>query len=295
MGVDRAPGPSWRRPRRVPHARGGGPRNHLLELARAACSPRAWGWTEDNWANNPKSGVFPTRVGVDRTHGQGLDRAVSVPHARGGGPSRALVTSPAARCSPRAWGWTEGEHRPPPLRMCSPRAWGWTGVQSPTGLVPVVFPTRVGVDRSLSRPQTAGGSVPHARGGGPSDGYAVPEGNQCSPRAWGWTGRRRTQTHLPGVFPTRVGVDRYTSSARTGKRSVPHARGGGPEYSLRATTLSQCSPRAWGWTERIAGTDGFAKCSPRAWGWTAERSQAVRGPGVFPTRVGVDRRRGGDL
>ena len=95
------------------------------------------------------------------------------------------------------------------------------------------------------------------------------------------------------VFPTRVGVDRYPLHC--------------------PARLAPFSPHAWGWTAIGAQVSRREMAfSPHAWGWTALRQTCrlvslcfphTRGGGplnqcgdrrirsVFPTRVGVDRRR----
>ncbi len=76
------------------------------------------------------------------------------------------------------------------------------------GMVNVVFPTRVGMDRSLERRLRRCRSVPHTRGDGPSS----------------VENRRR----FFFVFPTRVGMDRG--------------------FKFRDYASALCSPHAWGWT-----------------------------------------------
>ena len=49
----------------------------------------------------------------------------------------------------------------------------------------LMFPTCVGVNRSISMRHTAGRNVPHVRGGEPAAVEAVESGQKCSPRAWG--------------------------------------------------------------------------------------------------------------
>ena len=95
--------------------------------------------------------------------------------------------------------------------------------------IPGVFPTRVGVDRSLL--------------------FITLLHYPFSPRAWGWTAGIQFRHEHEYVFPTRVGVDRMSAKAIEPPKMF--------------------SPRAWGWTEQLARSTGKS--------------------GVFPTRVGVDR------
>ena len=72
----------------------------------------------------------------------------------------------------------------------------------------------------------------------------------------------------PGVFPTRVGVDRLRMSIATAIISFPHTRGGGPAIGV-ANPIEE-------------------KFSPHAWGWTTGKRLRDYAEAVFPTRVGVD-------
>ena len=54
----------------------------------------------------------------------------------------------------------------------------------------------------------------------------------------------------PGIghngVPTRVGVNRMTSTVVALRLGCPHARGGEPDVMKAAAALAQLSPRAWG-------------------------------------------------
>ncbi len=208
VGVDRNTVAAVRHRAGVPHARGGGPPAGRACRSGHQCSPRAWGWTAYPRQRRPQRCVFPTRVGVDRVGALGHWMRGRVPHARGGGPSM----------------MHGGCHE----TQCSPRAWGWTGSELGRRLARVVFPTRVGVDRGRRRLPGMRGRVPHARGGGPNGGQTSNIYTLCSPRAWGWTVFTDDDVLCPDVFPTRVGVDRWTPRATCSTPGVPHARGGGP-------------------------------------------------------------------
>ncbi len=73
--------------------------------------------------------VFPTCVGVDRLSGVVHSCFAGIPHVRGGGPSQICNRTSVYPYSPRAWGWTDlAKHKAQWLQ---------------------VFPTCVGVDRSV--------------------------------------------------------------------------------------------------------------------------------------------------
>ncbi len=73
-----------------------------------------------------------------------------------------------------------------------------------------------------------------------------------------------------GVFPTGVGVDRFTFILDKRPMGFPHRRGGGPSW--------------------VAGIWNSGAFSPQAWGWTVLDRTLASMVSVFPTGVGVDRR-----
>jgi len=235
---------------RVPHASGDGPQVPPDGIADPQCSPREWGWTAIPGSPATRSGVFPTRVGMDRLARRYPNGAHGVPHASGDGPTSAAVASITGTCSPREWGWTDDRQR------LARRDW--------------VFPTRVGMDRSMPISSLDPKCVPHASGDGPISPWPICRTGTCSPREWGWTDIVRALRSNAGVFPTRVGMDRLPVLHRPVVDRVPHASGDGPSAIQKKRGSPKCSPREWGWTElwMVAGQD----------------------LDVFPTRVGMDRR-----
>ena len=249
VGMDRRWGPGRRRPERVPHGRGDGPPPSRLAELRRWCSPRAWGWTGQVSPDFSARIVFPTGVGMDRLACRPPPTRSGVPHGRGDGPRSPRASKSALRCSPRAWGWTD--------------------LTSGGMMTAAVFPTGVGMDRTLRNFPRPLSSVPHGRGDGPGGSPTTTPATRCSPRAWGWTVVIRSHNSEDLVFPTGVGMDRRPSTAATYPFRVPHGRGDGPGCRFGKPVCQLCSPRAWGWTE----------CH-------------LAGPGkehVFPTGVGMDR------
>ncbi len=196
--------------------------------------------------------------------------------------------------------------------MCSPRTWGWTCLSSSSSMSAYVFPTHVGMDRPCARHARSRRGVPHARGDGPGTDADPQLPRTCSPRTWGWTALARVDADLAGVFPTHVGMDRFIAKRAAPLPRVPHARGDGPPTSRIAKSRDACSPRTWGWTaigsdvapasERVPHARGDGPhavdssldshlCSPRTWGWTVGLIAAKTRIVVFPTHVGIDRRR----
>ena len=136
-----------------------------------------------------------------------------------------------------------------------------------------MFPTPVGMDRTGRCAWLGPFGVPHARGDGPSELARGGERVVCSPRPWGWTGRKPLLGLFRPVFPTPVGMDRPVDPNEARRFGVPHARGDGPPVDdARANACL---------------------CSPRPWGWTAVTRQIAPDVGVFPTPVGMDRGRAG--
>ena len=88
-----------------------------------------------------------------------------------------------------------------------------------------------------------------------------------SPRTWGCTWRFHGQVIEGSVFPTHVGVYRWSHRRAIADRRFPHARGGVPGGGRTKRRLMTFSPRTWGCTFRVA--------------------QRPIGQWVFPTHVGV--------
>ena len=168
VGMDRSRSTLSSGRARVPHARGDGPTGIVWTNEAHACSPRAWGWTGQTLCRPKLSGVFPTRVGMDRPSRPARGWRVRVPHARGDGPVYVVALAAFSNVFPTRVGMDRTAARQWSLnKPCSPRAWGWTANGRTKRAVQAVFPTRVGMDRLTQ-------SYDFRR-------------IACSPRAWGWT------------------------------------------------------------------------------------------------------------
>ena len=68
--------------------------------------------------------------------------------------------------------------------------------------------------------------IPHVCGGEPQ--MTAPRSTSAlySPRVWGWTERHFREGQAVQVFPTCVGVNRYTKSAIRFAHCIPHVCGG---------------------------------------------------------------------
>ncbi len=251
VGMDRSPRRGRCRCARIPHARGDGPGATQWRSAYPQYSPRPWGWTAVVPGAAPARRVFPTPVGMDRTMTADEVCCACIPHARGDGP----------RCGCLTW---------PPL-WYSPRPWGWTVFAHPPVLAAAVFPTPVGMDRWRGEQTRWQRGIPHARGDGPAAENCGGDNPRYSPRPWGWTDAMTRLTFGLPVFPTPVGMDRGSRLEPALRQSIPHARGDGPVPLELVVSIERYSPRPWGWTG-ASGTGGEHRA-------------------VFPTPVGMDRRR----
>ena len=211
-----------------PHARGDGPVSPRLAKRWLAFSPRAWGWSAHPHSHRHPRWVLPTRVGMVRIRERVGPWQYSSPHARGDGPYLNCMGIEPTEFSPRAWGWS-GQFACRVSRQA-------------------VLPTRVGMVRQAAVVSAVGSSSPHARGDGPSirDIDGILDG--FSPRAWGWSAKRKRESGLIAVLPTRVGMVRISSPPRSRRVSSPHARGDGPCYEIYNGGQIEFSPRAWGWS-----------------------------------------------
>ena len=151
-----------------------------------------------------------------------------IPHTRGDGP---MICRRSSRWS-----------------MYSPHAWGWTNRRIMPRKLPIVFPTRVGMDRDQYLSYDWRNSIPHTRGDGPSTLPRSMYARMYSPHAWGWTGAGRRREGGVHVFPTRVGMDHPVRIPEQAGSRIPHTRGDGPLDLLQVTAHLKYSPHAWGWT-----------------------------------------------
>lgn len=91
-----------------------------------------------------------------------------------------------------------------------------------------VFPTRVGVYRSLRRTAPAAASLPHTRGVCRTAPATRSPTAKSSPHPWGSLHVFRLFSRLEEFFPTCVGVCLADGSGLGESRNTPHFRGGRP-------------------------------------------------------------------
>ena len=92
--------------------------------------------------------------------------------------------------------------------MCSPHTWGWPVLATDKFDYRYVFPTHVGMARSVFCEANSRNCVPHTRGDGPHIvNHSIPSG-KCSPHTWGWPKVAEDKIAVEEVFPTHVGMAR---------------------------------------------------------------------------------------
>ena len=92
--------------------------------------------------------------------------------------------------------------------------------------LPLVFPTRVGMNRLDLGQEQVSERVPHTRGDEPAALTVI--------------------FQVPDVFPTRVGMNRVEWAGTSARTRVPHTRGDEPRTTKIISHLNLCSPHAWG-------------------------------------------------
>ena len=133
----------------------------------------------------------------------------------------------------------------------------------------IVFPTRVGMFRNIFPPRGDLVGFPHTRGDVPRCAAEIAARLEFSPHAWGCSVDRLLWPPPTPVFPTRVGMFRPSSTARSRRARFPHTRGDVPSKV------------------HIMGVE--IPFSPHAWGCSEGLEMATEYDLVFPTRVGMFR------
>ena len=92
---------------------------------------------------------------------------------------------------------------------------------------------------------------PHMRGDGPSDNVRRFANKKFSPHAWGWSAEGAAVWDALGVFPTCVGMVRFTEGEKDYDSGFPHMRGDGPRAAKQWDMPTEFSPHAWGWSATL--------------------------------------------
>ena len=170
--------------------------------------------------------VFPTPVGVFPGYTAHPRILSGLPHARGG------VSCQVVRLSR--------------IEPSSPRPWGCFRKRALKKLLPLVFPTPVGVFLSRNAQRSGISRLPHARGGVSDWPDGLLFATQSSPRPWGCFQMSATEYLIDAVFPTPVGVFLSFSVSFALSIGLPHARGGVSGVLVDQRYWPVSSPRPWG-------------------------------------------------
>ncbi len=171
---------------RLPHARGGVSRDYAGARRQRRSSPRPWGCFCAADHTSAPSTVFPTPVGVFPSQKACLVVSRRLPHARGGVSGAFTVWKKGGQVFPTPVGVFLMTVRLKsldgslpharggvslsaiPHSRCSrssPRPWGCFPLHSVEPLLPIVFPTPVGVFLQRRGQHRIAEGLPHARGG----------------------------------------------------------------------------------------------------------------------------------
>ena len=189
---------------------------HLLRQAELVCDPRKRESVVRRMYQLRFDEVLPEGMDLNQIRGKEgarIKQAYSLAsrHTRGGGPYDWPRCDAAAEFSPHAWGWTGlGQITLMPGSSFPHTRGGGPPSRRPAQAMCHVFPTRVGVDRSLQAASVgATCSFPHTRGGGPARVDQIARPAIVFPTRVGVDRSLAITCWQPGVFPTRVGVDRW--------------------------------------------------------------------------------------
>ena len=147
-----------------------------------------WGWSVIDFLPRLQVPVFPTYVGMVRRQGGRRERRNRFPHVCGDGPSE--------------WGADYESN------LFSPRMWGWSVKGYDAVWKRLVFPTYVGMVRTIRTAGLRRARFPHVCGDGPSVQIDITSQSSFSPRMWGWSECELVKPYITAVFPTYVGMVR---------------------------------------------------------------------------------------
>ena len=265
-GMDPAGPPARRAARRIPRARGDGPRAPRPPAGRPGDSPRSRGWTAPNAAPTGPNRGFPALAGMDPGDGASMTSANGIPRARGDGPVVNKRTRQRNRDSPRSRGWTPG------FRPTSSRTSG--------------FPALAGMDPGETVWGAGGARIPRARGDGPGRCAAPGCGRPDSPCSRGWTQLVDVLRRPAPGFPALAGMDPLSTSARWRRARIPRARGDGPWFFDSTQPRPADSPRSRGWTRDLHYRGVLQQGFPALAGMDPRRSRPRSRPRGIPRARG---------
>ena len=260
--------------RRIPRARGDGPRPVRPNVWRKSDSPRSRGWTLQVLQVHVRRAGFPALAGMDLPQVGRYRVLRRIPRARGDGPQRKRGTVRKSVDSPRSRGWTETEAAEKEYAKG--------------------FPALAGMDPWSRAMASVFDRIPRARGDGPSVSTAGGRRGGDSPRSRGWTVRGACSPATSTGFPALAGMDPNIGSFGLFGPRIPRARGDGPIAAAASGTGAKDSPRSRGWTlgaeDLLGDGDGF----PALAGMDPARRSHRPPPAGIPRARGDGPRRGVD-
>ena len=244
--------------KRLPRARGDGPKEYTYWKTVKTASPRTRGWTlAANDVVMPAPG-FPAHAGMDPFKNGAFSFSSWLPRARGDGPWSTGQYSAALAASPRTRGWTLESS------SCRERLPG--------------FPAHAGMDPMRKRTGSPRSWLPRARGDGPSYPVIRDCWGAASPRTRGWTRYRPHRGGAGAGFPAHAGMDPSTPRPNSLRPRLPRARGDGPLYDWFTGWSVQASPRTRGWTPQKVSAETYALGFPAHAGMDPSRKTPPKEP-----------------
>ncbi len=227
-GMDPIPRPGLRARRRLPRARGDGPRHRRLADQRVRAPPRSRGWTRDDGrARLPVHGS-PALAGMDPYRWKMTPSGIRLPRARGDGPYVDATTASLYQAPPRSRGWTLP-------------AVGFSGHGRGS-------PALAGMDPSCRIDREGSMRLPRARGDGPRPGGDSRRADAAPPRSRGWTRKSLSRASVNHGSPALAGMDPTTRANADSAIGLPRARGDGPISAPERPKSVEAPPRSRGWT-----------------------------------------------
>ena len=236
----------------VPYACGDCANGAFRRPGRRVCSLRMWGLRASLRPALQSRTMFPTHVGIARNPSCASRPASDVPYACG--DCAYIETARYAG------------------KVCSLRMWGLRAPLPSVRARPIMFPTHVGIARTLYAIAASFPHVPYACGDCARLSGTWRARSLCSLRMWGLRVLFAVQGRTSYMFPTHVGIARDGLGFRRAEYDVPYACGDCAMVYQAIERLAECSLRMWG-----------LRVSPRA------NQRPAR---MFPTHVGIARRSG---
>ena len=205
VGIARTLRVRGRSRRDVPYACGDCADDLAIEACRLSCSLRMWGLRGMPWYGPVRSCMFPTHVGIARMVSCRSPTPINVPYACGDCADGIVSLSDAYQCSLRMWGLRGYAHY---LLHCT-----------------IMFPTHVGIARTLRPGRSRVGYVPYACGDCANFCGRISGRIRCSLRMWGLRGQMLEAIIDGMMFPTHVGIARGGRLAGALSGHVPYACG----------------------------------------------------------------------